>query len=558
MGRPDHDSQFEIQDHRRRRRLWRIALFGSFVLAATYLQFGPTAGPWLAYEHTFNDICAQPSPPAERSNYSSAYDSPEFKQKSITRLSGAVKIPTMSFDDMGPVDEDERWAPFPKLHQYLQDTYPFVHTHFKRAIVGGYSLIYTLVGSDPGLKPLLLTGHLDVVPAITSLDRWTYPPFEGKVDGEWAYGRGVADCKNNVIGVLSAVEHLLETGWKPTRTLLLAFGQDEEISGPRGATSIARYLEDIYGPQGIAMIVDEGGMGLDTIYGKEFALPGVAEKGYLNAIITVDMSGGHSSVPTPRTSIGILSKIVSEIEDSDIFQPQIRQESPIWGYLSCVAEYGDSGHVPTWIKEAVSSPQPDFSSVAKHFAATSPANRYLIQTSKAATVFHAGVKANALAESATVNFNSRIDIFSSRAEVANDYVDLVKPIARKYSLTLDGESYSQEPSIGNITFGWDDVHDPSPISPSRHGSVAWDVFSKAVQASFGHDVITSPSAMTGNTDTRHYWNLTRNIYRWSPARTGTRLNIHTVDEKIKIDTHVEGVRFYTELIVIADNALEEF
>ena len=29
------------------------------------------------------------------------------------------------------------------------------------------------------------------------------------------------------------------------------------------------------------MIVDEGGMGVDTVYGTEFALPGIAEKGYL-------------------------------------------------------------------------------------------------------------------------------------------------------------------------------------------------------------------------------------------------------------------------------------
>ena len=29
------------------------------------------------------------------------------------------------------------------------------------------------------------------------------------------------------------------------------------------------------------MIVDEGGMGLDRLYGKDFALPGVAEKGHL-------------------------------------------------------------------------------------------------------------------------------------------------------------------------------------------------------------------------------------------------------------------------------------
>lgn len=53
------------------------------------------------------------------------------------------------------------------------------------------------------------------------------------------------------------------------------------MSGPRGAHNIAPHLEKIYGENGIGMIVDEGGMSLEAAYGREFALPGVAEKGYL-------------------------------------------------------------------------------------------------------------------------------------------------------------------------------------------------------------------------------------------------------------------------------------
>jgi Gly-Xaa carboxypeptidase len=61
----------------------------------------------------------------------------------------------------------------------------------------------------------------------------------------------------------------------------LAFGRDEEISGPRGANSIGKYLEQEYGRNGISMIVDEGRMSLEMVYGKGFALPGIAEKGYI-------------------------------------------------------------------------------------------------------------------------------------------------------------------------------------------------------------------------------------------------------------------------------------
>lgn len=75
---------------------------------------------------------------------------------------------------------------------------------------------------------------------------------------------------------------------------VLAFGHDEETGGARGATSVNKHLQSLYGNDGIAMIVDEGGMGLDSIYGTDFALPGMAEKGYgvratwlLNTVIAV-------------------------------------------------------------------------------------------------------------------------------------------------------------------------------------------------------------------------------------------------------------------------------
>jgi len=58
---------------------------------------------------------------------------------------------------------------------------------------------------------------------------------------------GASDCKNSLTGVLAALEHLLEGGWQPTRTVVLAFGHDEEIGGPQGAASVASFLLETYG-----------------------------------------------------------------------------------------------------------------------------------------------------------------------------------------------------------------------------------------------------------------------------------------------------------------------
>ena len=50
--------------------------------------------------------------------------------------------------------------------------------------------------------------------------------------------------------------------------------------------------------------------------------------------------------------------------------------------------------------------------------------------------------------------------------------------------------------------------------------------------------------MQGSTNTIQYWNLSRNIYRFSPAREGTRFGVHTINEHIDMMTHVDGMRLY--------------
>ena len=64
-------------------------------------------------------------------------------------------------------------------------------------MVANYSLLYTVQGSDPSLKPFLLMGHLDVVP-VENPDIWEAPPFEGKIQDGFIYGRGTIDDKHTV------------------------------------------------------------------------------------------------------------------------------------------------------------------------------------------------------------------------------------------------------------------------------------------------------------------------------------------------------------------------
>ncbi len=83
--------------------------------------------------------------------------------------------------------------------------------------------------------------HIDVVPD-GETDRWEKPPFSGENDGSFIWGRGTLDDKGSMVAMLEAVEKLIGENYVPERTIYLAFGHDEEISGYKGASVISNTL----------------------------------------------------------------------------------------------------------------------------------------------------------------------------------------------------------------------------------------------------------------------------------------------------------------------------
>lgn len=127
--------------------------------------------------------CAQPAPlfPSSGDELDRAYEhvsSESFRNGSIIRLSGAVRIPTESFDNMGAIGEDKRWDVMYDFAEYLKNTFPKVHKHLKAETVNTHGLVYTWEGSNGELKPTLLMAHQDVVPVPDATkEAWTHPPF---------------------------------------------------------------------------------------------------------------------------------------------------------------------------------------------------------------------------------------------------------------------------------------------------------------------------------------------------------------------------------------------
>lgn len=487
--------------------------------------------------------------------------SASFKKHSIERLSGAAQIPTQSFDDLGPIGEDPRWDVMYPFAEYLKKTFPLVHEHMDPEVVNTHGLIYTYKGSESDLKPLLLMAHQDVVPVPNeTVSAWTHPPWSGYYDGKSIWGRGASDCKNQLIAVMESMELFLKAGFKPKRTIVLSFGFDEEISGREGAGSLAPYLLDRYGENGLAAIVDEGA-GFSKAWGSVFALPGTGEKGYTDVHITVRYPGGHSSIPTDHTSIGILSEIITKIE-AEQYPTRLVDENPYLGELQCGAAHATD--FPSKLKKLLN--QRYSSSItcpnarqindplALEAAKAGRDIKYLMQTSQAVDVIRGGIKVNALPERVSVTINHRINIGAQPENVWARLTDLVRPIAKKYDLNLHAFDGTAEAPLSISLTASDTTLRPAPVTPTD-GTAAdspFAILAGTTRAVYGDAIIVSPGMTTGNTDTRYYWDLTEHIFRFGPGydpESDAGLgNIHTVDERVSVENHLGMVRWFVMFV----------
>jgi carboxypeptidase PM20D1 len=225
-------------------------------------------------------------------------------------LSEAIRFKTISFEE----DSLNDTSAFSSFHKFLYERYPKVFSTLVREDISSQSLLLRWNGSDAKLKPVIFLSHQDVVPATDEGGKWTKEPFSGEMDTQFIYGRGTIDDKCGVLGLLEAAEYLLNKNIKPKRTIYFAFGHDEEVGGS-GASGIAQFLAE----KNIEAeyILDEGGSITDGIIKEvkpNVAIIGIAEKGRATVDLSVDIDGGHSSMPPKQTAIGILSEAITKME----------------------------------------------------------------------------------------------------------------------------------------------------------------------------------------------------------------------------------------------------
>jgi len=445
-------------------------------------------------------------------------------QKIARDLSGAIPFATISWGpDATPEQLQNTQQAFVDFHSYLEKTFPQVYAKLDHEVVGQNNLLFTWKGTEPNLPPIIFLAHQDVVPIEEGTEsKWTHPPFSGRIADGFVWGRGTLDDKMNLIAQLEAVDLLLVKGFQPKRTVMLAFGQDEEVGGLQGAEKIAQFLK--YRGVHAAFVTDEGGflsLGMMPGVASPVALIGTSEKGYLSLELSVETAGGHSSVPPNTSSIGILAAAIHNIESHPM-------PAHIHGPIGEFLEYGGGGanfpmrlvYKNLWL----------FGPLVQRLLEASPDSNSTLRTTTAVTIFRAGTKDNVMPSRASAIVNFRL--------LPGDTIATVMDHVRK---VVDDSRVQLAPMPGE-----------PPVEPSPQSSVASPNF-KLVQKTLVQvypGAVAAPFVFVAATDSKHYAPLTSDIYRFSPiVMTAEDVGrLHSSNERIAIDNLARSVDFYCQLI----------
>jgi acetylornithine deacetylase/succinyl-diaminopimelate desuccinylase-like protein len=170
-----------------------------------------------------------------------------------------------------------------------------------------------LVARLPGrgdAPPLLLYGHVDVVPA--NPNEWTYPPFAGDLaDGE-VWGRGALDMKGGVAMLVAVVLRTAVERLEPAGDLLLTLASDEETGSERGAKFLVDEHADLF--DGVRYGLGEIGGFTEWVGDRRLYPIQVAEKQRCLVRATIRGAGGHPSMVVRKTAAGKLGRLLTALE----------------------------------------------------------------------------------------------------------------------------------------------------------------------------------------------------------------------------------------------------
>ncbi len=374
-------------------------------------------------------------------------------------------------------------------------------------------LIARWPGSNPKLKPLVISGHIDVVEAKPA--DWERDPFTPVEENGYLFGRGAADMKSDAALAVATLIEMKRQGYKPRRTIIIQFSGDEETRMKTSAL-IAERLKDAE----LVLNIDGGGGSLSADGKPQFLTWQGSEKTYADFELTVTNPGGHSSAPSPTNAIVQLSQALVRI-GAYHFKPEL---NPITH--------------DSFVKSAAFEGDPTTAAAMRAFAAN-PADSGAIATLRAnpglvgqigttcvPTMVNGGHALNALPQRATANINCRIFPGHTPAAIMAELRTVIADPAIKVSDVTEG-------SVAN---------DASPMRPDLVAAVE-----KATRKAWGKIPVFA-SQSSGASDSMWYRYQHVPSYGVSPLMSKENDSFaHGLNERVQLMNFAPAIVYYRSL-----------
>ncbi|HEX4952223.1 MAG TPA: M20/M25/M40 family metallo-hydrolase [Thermoanaerobaculia bacterium] len=204
-----------------------------------------------------------------------------------------------------------------------------IPTEWLKSPEGRVSLLARLPAENPRGGPLLLTHHMDVVPAGPG---WTVAPFSAEIrDGE-LWGRGALDTKALGIAHLAAMIDLKRRGVPLERDVVFLAVADEEKGGGQGMAWLVEAHPEVF--EGVWAAFNEGGSGRRAATGLLWWEVEVAQKRPLWLRLSVEGRSGHASQYRPSSAPHTLIRALARVLDRP---PTYRVTPVVRRYFQAIA-----------------------------------------------------------------------------------------------------------------------------------------------------------------------------------------------------------------------------
>jgi acetylornithine deacetylase/succinyl-diaminopimelate desuccinylase-like protein len=373
------------------------------------------------------------------------------------------------------------------------------------------NLVARLPGRSPA-APLLLYGHVDVVPA--QPDDWTHPPFSAEIAEAEVWGRGALDMKSGVAMMIVALLRAAAEATPPAADVLLVLTSDEERGSELGAKFLVDEHADLF--DGVRHAITESGAFTTWIGARPFYPVQVTEKQACAIRATIRGRSGHPSVIVPETAVERLGQLLTALSRRHLpvhVTPFARQ---MLGAMSGKLPLLHRLALRLVVVPALTDP------VLALFGEEGRSLKSLLHNTATATVIRGGESTNVIPTEVTVVLDGRLVPGQTPADLVRELEVLVPGLATF-------EVLREEPAVPT---------DPDLTLYPMLADILRELDPRGVPF---------PLLLPGYTDARHFARLGIQSYGFLPLRLPPSFPqdlIHAVDERVPID----AVRFGADCI----------